>query len=156
MRVTSDPTSAITIGIAAITAAAVMLTTGREDATPSKEGRATTSLLPPSLVVTCYRLGLHSSRMGGGETPSPASPWLLSNKHGLVTLKKLYYENRREHECLPRRKRQSPKATTSRQQANRTRTARGSQPMPPRIDRGRSLPGRSLIRPRMAATASLW
>ena len=108
MRVTSDPTSAITI-----TAAATVLATGREDATPSKEGYATASLLPPPLIVTSYRLGLHSSRMGDGETPSPASPWLLSNKHGLVTLKKLYYENRREHEYLPRQKQQIPEAPTS-------------------------------------------
>ena len=87
MRVTSDLTSAVTTGIAAITAAAAVLTTYWEDATPDREGRATTSLLPPLLVETRYRLGLHSSRVEGGEIPSPTSPWLLSNKHGLVTLK---------------------------------------------------------------------
>ena len=92
------------MGIAAITAAAAaaVLTIGQEDATPSKKGRVATSLLPPLLIVTRCKLGLHSSRIGGGETPSPTSPWLLSNKHGLVTLKNLYYENRREHGCLPR------------------------------------------------------
>ena len=89
MRVTSDLTSAVTTGIAAITtiATAAMLTTGQEDATPIKEGHTATSLLPPSLITTHSRLGLHSSRMGGEETPSPASPWLLSNKRMLVTLK---------------------------------------------------------------------
>ena len=74
------------MGIATITTAA-MLATGREDATPSKEGHAATSLLPPPLVVTRCRLGLHSSRTGGQEIPSPASPWLPSNKRMLVTLK---------------------------------------------------------------------
>jgi len=66
-----DLTSVITIGIAAITAA--VLTTSREDATPSREGHAAANLLPPSLIVTHYRLGLHSSRMGGGEIPNPVS-----------------------------------------------------------------------------------
>ena len=104
MRVTSDPTSTVTTRIAAITATTVatMLATGQKDVTPSKEGHAAASLLPLPLIATHYRLGLHSSRTGGVETPSPTSPRLLSNKHGLVTLKKLYYENRREHECLPR------------------------------------------------------
>jgi len=85
-RVTSNPTSVDTIGIAAITAASV-LTTGRKDATPIKEGRTSANLLPSLLITTHYRLGLHYSRMGGWEMPSPASPWLLSNKHRLVTLK---------------------------------------------------------------------
>ena len=88
MRVTSNPTSAITMGIATITAADVaMLTTGQEDATPSKEGRNAANLLPPPLIVTHCRLGLHSSRTGGREIPSPVSPWPLSNKRRLVTLK---------------------------------------------------------------------
>ena len=74
-RVTSDPTSAVTTGITAITAAAAAaLATGWEDATPNGEGRVATSLLPPPLVVTHCRLGLHSSHTGGGEIPSPASP----------------------------------------------------------------------------------
>ena len=89
MRVTSDPTSAITTGITVIivAAAATVLTTGQEDATPSREGRTTANLLPQPLIATHYRLGLYSSRTGGGEIPSPASPWPLSNKHRLVTLK---------------------------------------------------------------------
>ena len=62
-RVTSDPTFAIITGIAAIiVAAATILTTGREGATPRGEGRAIASLLPPSLVTARSRLGLHSSR----------------------------------------------------------------------------------------------
>jgi len=72
-RVTSDLASTVTTGITAIMVAAVLMI-GREGATPIKEGRATTSLLPPSLVATCHWLGLHSSRTGGGEIPSPASP----------------------------------------------------------------------------------
>ena len=89
MRVTSDPTSVITMGITTITTATstAMLATDQEDATPSKEGHAAASLLPLPLITTRYRLGPHSSRTGGGETPSPASPWLLLNKCGLVTLK---------------------------------------------------------------------
>ena len=76
MRVTSDPTSAITMGITAIIAiaATTVLMTRWEDATPSREGHATANLLPPPLVMTCCRLGLHYSHMGGGETPSPAYP----------------------------------------------------------------------------------
>ena len=64
----------------------IVLTTGREDATPIKEGRIIANLLPP-LIVTHCRLGLHSSHMGGVEIPSPASPLPLSNKRRLVTLK---------------------------------------------------------------------
>ena len=76
MRVTSDPTSVVTTGINAITAAttAAVLTTDQEDATPSKEGRTAASLLPLPLITTRYRLGLYSSHTGGGEIPSPASP----------------------------------------------------------------------------------
>ena len=85
-RITSYLASAITMGIATITATA-MLTTGQEGATPIKEGHAATNLLSPSFVTTRYRLGLHSSRTGGEEIPSPTSPWPLSNKHRLVTLK---------------------------------------------------------------------
>ena len=89
-----------------ITAAATttVLMTGQENATPIKEGRIAANLLPPPLVETRCRLGLHSSRMGGGEIPSPTSPWPLSNKCRLVTLKNLNYENKREHEYIPRRK----------------------------------------------------
>ena len=103
-RVTFDPTFTVTTGIVAITAtaAAVVLTTGQEDATPTKEGRATANLLPPPLVKTRCKLGLHSSRMGGGEIPSPTSPRPLSNKRRLVTLKNTNYENKREHEYIPR------------------------------------------------------
>ena len=43
---------------------AVVLMTSQEDATPIKEGHAATSLLPPSLIATHHRLGLHSSHMG--------------------------------------------------------------------------------------------
>ena len=75
-RVTSDPTSVVATGIAAITVAAIdaVLATGQEDAAPRREGRTTASLLSPPLVVTCCRLGLHSSRTGGGAMPSPVSP----------------------------------------------------------------------------------
>ena len=75
-RVTSDPTSTIATGIAAITiaAAATVITTGQEDATPKREGRTTTSLLSLPLVMTRYRMGLHSSLMGGGAMPRPISP----------------------------------------------------------------------------------
>ena len=85
-RVTSDLAFAITMGIAAITAIA-MLTTGREGTTPIKEGHTTTSQLPTLLVATRRRLGLHSSHMGGGDIPSPVSSWTLPHKHRLVTLK---------------------------------------------------------------------
>ena len=76
MRVTFDPTSAVTMGIIAITtvATATVLATGREDATPMREGRTTGNLLSPPLVVTHCRLGLHSSYIGGRVMPSPVSP----------------------------------------------------------------------------------
>ena len=102
-RVTSDLASAVTMGTATITAAAV-LTTGREDATPIKEGRATTILLPPSLVTTHRRLGLHSSRTGCGEIPSPASSWPLQKKAQAQVshTQKLNYENKGKHEYIRR------------------------------------------------------
>lgn len=78
-RVTTAMGSAVTTGIATITAA-VVLKTGREEATPIKGGRATTSLLPLMLAATRYRLGLHSSRTGGGEITRLASAWPLQKK----------------------------------------------------------------------------
>jgi len=72
MRVISDLTSTITMGIATI--AVAVLATGWEDTTPSREGHAAANLLPSPLIVTRCRLGLYSSRTGGGDIPSPASP----------------------------------------------------------------------------------
>ena len=51
------------MGIAAIMAAvaavvAAILPIGREEAAPTKEGRATASLLPSPLIVACRNMGL--------------------------------------------------------------------------------------------------
>jgi len=91
MRVTSDLATAGATGIAAITSttAAARPTTGWEGTAPRGEGRTTSSLLSPPLVVTCCRLGLHSSCMGGRAMLNPISIWPLSNKYRSVTLKKL-------------------------------------------------------------------
>ena len=48
-----------------------------EDATPKREGRTAASLLSPPLISTYYRLGLHSSHIGGGAMLNPIKPWLL-------------------------------------------------------------------------------
>ena len=112
-RVTSDPASTVTTGIATITAVDV-LTTGQEDATPIKEGHAATSLLPPSLIATHHRLGLHSSRTGGGEIPSPTGSWPLQ-KRGQAQVshtKKLNYEGKWKQEYIPKRKRQNLETLT--------------------------------------------
>jgi hypothetical protein len=90
------------MGIAAITAAvaAAILATGWEDATPRREGHTTANRISSPLVVTLYRLGLHSSYMGGRAMPSPASPWPLSNEYRSVVLKKLNCEIEKEHRYI--------------------------------------------------------
>ena len=74
MRVTSDPASIVGAGITAITSAAAtaILATGRE--------ATTATLLSPTLVAMGYKVGLHSSRMGGGAMLNRISIWPLSKK----------------------------------------------------------------------------
>jgi hypothetical protein len=90
-RVTSDPASIVTIVIAAIIVIVTVAvpTTNLGGTTPEREGRTTASLLSPLLVTIHYKLGLHSSRTGGGAMLNPVSIWSLSEKYRSVALKKL-------------------------------------------------------------------
>ena len=83
-RVTSDPTSAVTMEITTITAAAAatVLATGQEDTTPSNEGHIAASLLPPPFAATRCRLGIHSSHMGGGRLPVSLAPGYCQTSAG--------------------------------------------------------------------------
>ena len=100
MRVTYNPASTIGAGIAAITSAAsaAILATSREGTTPRGEGRTAATLLSPPLVVTCYKVGLHSSCMGGGAMLNPVSIWPLSKKYRSVTPQRLNFEIKKEIE----------------------------------------------------------
>lgn len=64
--VTTATGSVITAGITVVEAAAT-LATNRGEASPMNVGQANSTLLPPSLIATCCRLGLHPMYMGGGE-----------------------------------------------------------------------------------------
>ena len=73
MRVTSDTAFAAAV-IATITStAATVLATGCEGTTPGGEGRATTTLLSPPLVMAHCKVCLHSSYMEVGAMLSPIS-----------------------------------------------------------------------------------
>ena len=91
MRVTSDPAFAITTGVAANTVAttAAILATDRDGVAPRGEGHTVTTLLSPPLVAMRCKVGLHSSRMGGGAMLNPINIWPLSNNYRSVMLKKL-------------------------------------------------------------------
>ena len=93
-RVTSDPTFAVGAGITTITSttAAAILVTDREGTNPRGEGRTTTTLLSSSLIATCCKVGLHSSRTGGGAMLNPDSIWPLSKNIGHSHSKKLNSE----------------------------------------------------------------
>jgi len=82
------------MGIAAITdiATAAVLVTGQEGATPRREGHTAASLLSLPLVALRSRLGLHSSRTGGGAMLNPINPWPLSKRYRSFALKKLNCE----------------------------------------------------------------
>lgn len=64
-KVTAAAGSVVATGIAIIAAATALATNGGETS-PIKVGRDNTSLLPPSLIATRYRVGLHSVCAGGG------------------------------------------------------------------------------------------
>ena len=67
------------MGITTITTAAAtaILMTSQEETTLIKEGHTIANLLPSPLVMTRCRLGLHSSRTGGGEISILARAWPL-------------------------------------------------------------------------------
>lgn len=90
MRVTSDSASAIATEIAAntIVATIAVLVTNPRGASLGREGCTATTLLSPSLIATCYKVGLHSSHTGGGVMLNLDSIWPLSKKYRSVALQK--------------------------------------------------------------------
>ena len=90
VRVTSNATSIITSRIATntVTTATAILVTGQEGVALGGEGRTAATLLSPLLIMTQCKVGLHTSRTGGGAMLNPGSIWPLSKNYRSVALQK--------------------------------------------------------------------
>ena len=84
-RVTSNTTSAVGTEITANAAVAVTVAA----TTPRREGLAATTLFPPPLAATRYRVGLHASCMGVGAMLNPIITRPLTESVGKSHSKRL-------------------------------------------------------------------
>jgi len=113
VRVTSDATSAVGIGIAANADDAAITIAAT---TPGREGLAAATLFPSLLAATCYRVGLHASCTGVGAMLNPIIARPLTEGVGKSHSKKIQQHKieKKQRKNVPGGERYDSKGKTQR------------------------------------------